>query len=370
MVLTRRKRTTLSSITRLPNELLIEIIENVPKADLPSLCRVSKLLRNLTLPTLNRHVVFFIDCYPFVAFCSALIANPTRGSAIKSFALLQSDLQTVSERELGLLVRAMQTMTSLETLYLSVTALYPKLSLLTFSQLVTCKMAVTEIHPSHYAAAKQFLSRHETLTSLSVRLGYEPSVPMPAISLPNLRHLEAPSHVFKDVVSQRISAMRVFWSDKSGVPSADLIDETVTTLKALTSPTAPFISYQDFFDMRETDYIPVLDSLSRHMQHTTSLGVRARDMKRSIHLFSHLPRFSKLKYLALQCDYRRPPTPERLARAWELVRNKVDSGSINALIACPIQDTAWKKVDGLWEEYPEEEFQIQAGLDAFMVDLL
>ncbi|KAJ7625835.1 hypothetical protein FB45DRAFT_1060451 [Roridomyces roridus] len=285
MVLTRRQWTALSSISRLPNvELLTEIIDNVPAEthDLASICRVSKLLHALTLPFLNRDVVLVIYRARFVAFCSGLVENPTRGSAIRSFAIRGDTCAS----------------------YLSVPALYPKLHLLYFPGLLTCKLSIIAIPSSYYTPSKQFLSRHKTLTSLFFHLGAEPSVPIPAISLPKLRHLEGPSHIFKDVVSQNISAMRVFWSDRSGIPSADLIDETVSRLKELTNPTAPFISYQDLVRMRETDCVAVLISLSHHMQHTTSLCVRAEDMKRIISLVSRLPRFSRLEYIALECEFR------------------------------------------------------------------
>ncbi|KAJ7625833.1 hypothetical protein FB45DRAFT_1084452 [Roridomyces roridus] len=168
--------------------------------------------------------------------------------------------------------------------------------------------------------------------------------------------------------------MRVFWSEGDTF-SATLIDETVSTLKALMNPNPPFISYQDF--LWGSDSSRVLVSLSQHMQHTTSLYVRAEGM---IGLLSRLPRFSQLEYLALDSCYSwfGEPTRRSVTDAWEVVQIKVDRGIIDALKACRIRsshfrltdETEWKKVDGMWEEYPEEDFQMQSGLTTFTTDCL
>ncbi|KAJ7625817.1 hypothetical protein FB45DRAFT_1060433 [Roridomyces roridus] len=272
MVLTRSQRKALSSLTRrLPNELLIEIIDNVLESDLASLCRVSKLLHALTLPFLNRAIVLVVYYRaPFMAFCSALVANPTRGSAIRSLTIRPRS--TVSDRELDLLVEAMKLMSRLEELHLSVAALCPKLSLLTFPRLLTCEFRFI---PSCHDVV-QFLTRHATITHLTVRLGaaYTNSPDIPTISLPGLVHLEASSHIFKRVVSQNIPAMRLFWSHPADIHRANFVDQTVLAFKALTNAEAPFISYQHLVDMCGVGCTDILDSLSRHMQHTTSLCLR------------------------------------------------------------------------------------------------
>ncbi|KAJ7625848.1 hypothetical protein FB45DRAFT_1060464 [Roridomyces roridus] len=362
MVLTRSQRKALSSITRrLPNELLIEIIDNVPESDLASLCRVSKLLHALTLPFLN-HAIVLVVYYgaPFITFCSALVANPTRGSALR--ALTIRPRSTVSDRELDLLVEAMKLMSRLEELHLSVAALCPKLSLLTFPRLLTCEFRFL---PSCHDVV-QFLTRHATITHLTARLGVAySSTDIPTISLPGLVHLEASSHIFKLVVSPSLPAMRLFWSHPADIHHANFVDQTVLAFKALTNGDAPFISYQHLVNMCGVGCCAILDSLSRHMQYTTSLCLRVDSIDYVNYIAQIIPRFSKLEYLALECHYGLPVTRAKMEAAWLLVRDRVDGGTIGSLKACRIDHTAKKREGGLWVEYPKDEFQVQAGLSAF-----
>ncbi|KAJ7625783.1 hypothetical protein FB45DRAFT_1084359 [Roridomyces roridus] len=368
MVLTRRQRTALSSAMHLPNELLIEVIHNVEEADFPSLCSVSKLLHSLTLPFLNRAVVLVLYRARFVAFCSGLVSSPTRGSAIRSLTIRETLFdKTISKRDLDLLVEAMKLMSCLEKLHISGAALCPTLSLLTFPRLVICDLHIL----SSCAEVVQFLTRHTTITHLTARLG-SASYHIPAITLPNLVHLEAPSHVLKCIVSPKLPAMRLIWLDTG--TSYDSIDQTVSAFKALTSSDAPFVSYQDLVDSWFFGF--VLQSLSQHMQHTTSLCIRVRRIDDVHNACRTLPRFSRLQYLALECHYDMSVVHTNFQlqklEAWKFVRSKVDAGVIGSLRACRIGNnhTAWKKEDGLWMEYPEEEFQIQAGFAAFTRDSL
>ncbi|KAJ7511480.1 hypothetical protein B0H11DRAFT_2387366 [Mycena galericulata] len=98
----------------LPDELIIEIIQNISKADQANLCRVSKLFRSLTLPVLNRDVALYVGDGPILdAFCSALLANPARADTIRSFTLWDDGPSIVISRQT---FQAIQLMTRLEHL--------------------------------------------------------------------------------------------------------------------------------------------------------------------------------------------------------------------------------------------------------------
>jgi hypothetical protein len=69
-----------------PNEVIEQIVQAAPPADRASLCRVSKLIHDLSLPILNRTVELY-EYNSAGAFCCALIENPSRGDAIRSFSV-------------------------------------------------------------------------------------------------------------------------------------------------------------------------------------------------------------------------------------------------------------------------------------------
>jgi hypothetical protein len=69
-----------------PNEVIEQIVQAAPPADRASLCRVSKLIHDLSLPILNRTVELY-EYNSAGAFCCALIEDPSRGDAIRSFSV-------------------------------------------------------------------------------------------------------------------------------------------------------------------------------------------------------------------------------------------------------------------------------------------
>lgn len=72
----------------LPNDILLDIMEISSKSDQVSLCLVSKLFHALCLPILNR-TVHLNYCASSIAFCSALIVDPTRAEAVRSLTVVE-----------------------------------------------------------------------------------------------------------------------------------------------------------------------------------------------------------------------------------------------------------------------------------------
>ncbi|KAJ7881632.1 hypothetical protein B0H13DRAFT_2345074 [Mycena leptocephala] len=69
-----------------PTEILIEIIQTLPKKDQLTLCRVSELFHDLCLPAINRVVV--LDDYERAkTFLEGILANRNRADAIRSFTV-------------------------------------------------------------------------------------------------------------------------------------------------------------------------------------------------------------------------------------------------------------------------------------------
>lgn len=91
MPLTRRTYKPPASKTiaqRLPNEILTEIIETMPKPDQLTFCRVSELFHRLCLPVLYR-VVVLGDYERAKTFLELIAAHPGRAEAIRSFTVTE-----------------------------------------------------------------------------------------------------------------------------------------------------------------------------------------------------------------------------------------------------------------------------------------
>ncbi|KAJ7454634.1 hypothetical protein B0H11DRAFT_1926461 [Mycena galericulata] len=259
MVLTRSVRKARSrEIARwLPDELITEIIRNISKADQANLCRVSKLFRSLTLPVLNRDVALYVGNGPVLdAFCSALLANPARADAIRSFTLWDDGPFTISDQTF----QAMKLMTRLE----------------------------------HLGAVHQ----------------------MTPEEVPDEDFGEGTSKLVPGLAASNLGAFRLEWiSSPPWVLGELTIDETIVALNSLTTSSSPFVSAHDCL-LGSADTKELLRCLSTHMPHTMS---RASAGDESIdHVTEYLPRFNRLAFLSLDCIY--PRSPIAVDRTWAAVQ--------------------------------------------------
>ncbi|KAJ7773641.1 hypothetical protein DFH07DRAFT_1057176 [Mycena maculata] len=359
MVLTRRGHKARMMITRwLPNEIIIEIVRATPrKADQAALCRVSKLFHSLALPVLNR--VVKVRNNTITAFCTALIADPTRADVIRSFTFVDYGRGPRTVSPVDLLFEAMNLMHLLEHLSIDFKfTSYPVssgLSLLTFPRISSCKFGGRyKLDPTDADIVAHFFTRHPTITRLHIYFA------LTRISLPNLHSFDGFAPSIPMITAQGLKAARLAWTD--GSITADNI---FTTLNSLTNPVLPFVSSHTFYTRA---YTTVLPSLSMQMPHTTTLEIRLAPILPDNGIINHLtqclPRLNHLVYLALHCVFPRAnqhyvPDPWAIVQTW--------ANHCPTLEACSLFDNTWKKVDGSWLEYPKDDFRDQAGLSVFEI---
>ncbi|KAJ7321220.1 hypothetical protein DFH08DRAFT_941931 [Mycena albidolilacea] len=239
-----------------------------------------------------------------------------------------------------------------------------RISLLTFPQLLSCRLTLGRTIDTDGSMIASFLTRHPTLKC--VRTDCHSS----QISLPNLQSFEGYADyapILAQGITRGLKAARMIWH--SGRQPQD-VNTVVAALASLTNPTLPFVSSHKFVSR---EYSIVLGSLSRHIPHTRSLEIQLihpwlmNEASDSIkHITECLPQFNHLAYFSL----------DRTMPAFRQA-SKVDTkqhhraivqtwGSVcPTLKACSFFDHAWKKLDGSWEEYPVHEFLAQSELSAF-----
>ncbi|KAJ7732596.1 hypothetical protein DFH07DRAFT_968355 [Mycena maculata] len=266
-----------------------------------------------------------------------------------------------SEPLRDMMLEALKLMSGLERL--SVTAVTSQegvlvafhLSSLTFPQLVVCQIRMNK--PSPVDTVTSFLGRHPTIT----HLGLVWASPGP-ISLPNLRLYEGPVESIPALVTSNLAGARLRWME----PGLS-IDEIVIALNSLTDSSRPFVSSHDDHSKQYRAFLP---SLARHMPHTTSLQIRGSDDVISDEAITYisecLPQLTRLLHLSVE---QLPNNPTRLSPG----DVGIDGSEVWRLWAdaCPtleaycFLDSAWRKVNETWREFPVEDFWALAGFSEF-----
>ncbi|KAJ7736211.1 hypothetical protein DFH07DRAFT_843051 [Mycena maculata] len=368
MDLTRRGHKARMAITLwFPNEVMTEIIRNVSRADQATLCRVSKIFNALSLPVLNRTVTIVggLDnnqVHVLKAFCTALIAHPFRADAIRSLTFvgrgyIRTELEDSESRELWL--QSVKLMRRLEHLSIDssrvVGQLVPKLSLLNFPRILRCSLKIPA-DMWHVDDVAAFLKLHATLTHVRIRINGP--VGHRSVSLPNLQYFDGYMAHLPSIVTQHLRAARILWQTE-GLE----IDNFIKALTSMTDPSIPFISSHRFHTSLD-DTSRILTALSTRMPHTTTLETCYLDFQAAVgHITERLGQFGHLHYLAFDSIYRIPDSDEDDAYRQDTLQ--AWSNACPTLKACSLFARAWRKVDDMWQEYPMEDFLIQAGLSAF-----
>ncbi|KAJ7619682.1 hypothetical protein FB45DRAFT_670786, partial [Roridomyces roridus] len=186
---TRSAQKAYMRITRwLPNEILTEIIQNAPRADLVTLCRVSKLFHALALPSLNQSVVLNTRKHNgevLDAFCGAILQSPERADSVRSLSFssayellfrlanfTNNPLPRYSYRSLPAeLIESLRLMGCLEHLVIDdcrPVSVVSCLARLTFPKLLS--FSLTYPASAWKPHVEEFLSRHPTITHLRLWL--------------------------------------------------------------------------------------------------------------------------------------------------------------------------------------------------------
>ncbi|KAJ7490842.1 hypothetical protein FB451DRAFT_626516 [Mycena latifolia] len=377
MVLTRRAYKAISRW--LPNEVITQIIEVAPKEDQASLCRVSKLFHGLCLPVLCRTVQ--LGHYASAsAFCSAIIANPSRGQAVRSLNVLRiqySKLAVASADAWSeLLISALKLMSRLESLSISLHVLSQPYRLtllqLSFPRLLACTITPPYFDDDPTGTSDvdwiaSFLALHPTLTRVHVATINELAASPPVrISLLNLQHYEGPAGLIPALALCGLREAQIAWTAVA-IANSTNIDNIIRALNLLTAPEIPFYSAHEYYNPDRCK--PILTSISTHMPHTRTLQMRSfadcnfLDEDTIGHIADCLPRFTRLIYLAMECGRQFFPAE------WEVRFQDEDRITVEAwadacstLEACCLNKYAWRKVNGTWEKFPMADFRALAGI--------
>ncbi|KAJ7619683.1 hypothetical protein FB45DRAFT_1063029 [Roridomyces roridus] len=165
----------------------MEIIQNAPKSDQATLCRVSKLFHALVWPILNRTVTLRVDYRDdhIEAFCHAMVRSPERADSVRSLTFENGfeDCPTDS------VIESLQLMRRLEYLFIndySPFRVVSRFANLTFPNLLSCILppANPDCWNPHLV---QFFSRHSTITHLRLWGSTEGADTAEGSLLPNLR---------------------------------------------------------------------------------------------------------------------------------------------------------------------------------------
>ncbi|KAJ7687231.1 hypothetical protein B0H17DRAFT_1332495 [Mycena rosella] len=334
MVLTRR---AYKAIPRwLPNEIITEIVQAAPRSDQASLCRVSKLFRDLCSPILYRVVDLEANASA-TDFGDTVLSNAALAGLVRSYSVhfpgagMAGDALRFSQ----VLADSSKALVRLE--------------------------AFLGIANGHWSDAEQhdrlasFLIRHPGLEKLHIQ-GFPhtltPSSASVRIPLPRLQHLRCPPRIIPSIVALRLKRVQLYWNDDD----LDEVENIFVALKAMTASDVPLICSNNF-----VQYLyEVVDSVSRNLPHTKTLQLdsyHSPPLNEVIgHLKNCLPRFTGLAFLSVYNSSWDIPTQEEIS---------VLRDACPALEAYRLQRRAWRKVDGMWETYPWTDFDALAGLESW-----
>ncbi|KAJ7100517.1 hypothetical protein C8R44DRAFT_353368 [Mycena epipterygia] len=378
MVLTRRAHKAISRW--LPNEVLTEIIEAFPNlADRASLCRVSKLFHALCLPILYRVVHLDVNLHSAVTFSSSLKENSTRADAIRHLIVTSTTGPRLPDSvvaRISMLTELLKLMQKLEHLSINPVVWYgpegpshdyrPVILQSTFSGLLSCVIPmiegfVVDLEDPHIDLLGSFLSRHPKLTRIHVR-GQLLRAPSARISLENLQYYRGPGILLPSLdVGIGLREARIEWSSSE----IDDLENIIVSLNSLTRHDIPFTFCTEDCD-DDVDALQIMDSISRNIPHTKTLRLAClvyfsyytheEIANTSRHIRECLPRFTGLVYLGMEGHWplKNEAESQIEVKAWGDV--------CPTLEACSLDDGAWRKVNGVWEQYSIEDFRVLAGI--------
>ncbi|KAJ7467475.1 hypothetical protein FB451DRAFT_393759 [Mycena latifolia] len=365
MVLTRRAYKAISRW--LPNEIITEIIQAAPQSDQASLCRVSKLFHGLCLPLLYRAVRLKTRS-SIEAFCAAVLSNNALAELVRSFTagfrigLLtpQTSLTTVNSSKALLRLECLSIdISSLQTEHLR------QLLHSTFPYLVHCSLGTHDCH--HWSSQEldytlvSFLLRHPALQTLHIqdwdRMEVWPSSST-RIPLLHLHQLQCPFRLVPSIFTGSLKNVGLDWFD---IPAPNEVEKTFGALKSMARTDIPFICSNTTAGPSSGVFMPeILNSLSRNIPHTRTLQLEyANDDKVVIRcLMDCLPSFTGLAFLSLECWF----PAHSGAQDEDLQTVQAFGEACSTLEGCRLHKCAWRKVAGMWEKYPVEDFMVLAGI--------
>ncbi|KAJ7100513.1 hypothetical protein C8R44DRAFT_859384, partial [Mycena epipterygia] len=367
-ILTRRAYKAISRW--LPNEVLTEIIQAVPKlADQASLCRVSKLFYDLCLPVLYRVVHLDVKLHSAVTFSSSLKENSTRADAIRHLIVTHIAVHSGPPPDRGVVTKtiteSLKFMRRLEHLSMYPVVwdkdhdYRPTLLQYTFPGLLSCVVAMSFMEDDPYTdLLGSFLSRHLELIRLRV-VGDLVRAPSTRISLGNLQYYQGPAVLLISLdVGIGLREAQIHWSSNE----IDDLENIILALKSLTRNDIPFTCCNEYWD-DDVDAPQIMDLISRNIPYTKTLRLVWHDLfftdeivDTIRHIKECLPRFTGLVYLAVE-GYR--PVEDEYKNQ---IKVEAWGNACPTLEACSLNKRAWRKVNGVWERYSIDDFRVLSGM--------
>ncbi|KAJ7500520.1 hypothetical protein B0H11DRAFT_1995642 [Mycena galericulata] len=372
MVLTRRQYKAI--LRWLPNEIITEIIQVAPRGDREALCRTSKLFHAIGLPILYRDVNLDSGaCAKFL--CDSVLSNTTLPGLVRSFTFtIDGPFPPRCGYSSGKLLDCVKTFLRLE--HLSI-----RLSLLdqihqevllgwTFPQLVTFQVHTDCTSSTTRATLPSFVARHPQLISLS-KPPYESMVEWPSrLQLSNLQYFDGPPQWIPFLDTRALREVQIDWFAYASYgdpsyddPSVETVEQIVVALASMIRPNIPLVCSSCLYD---DDFMEVVDAYAKCMppMKTFQLNVETHDGDVMDELLEHLrtclPRFEGLQFLAIRefdVDHSSHSTPNK-----DRILAKALGDACPTLQACCFKRTAWRMVDGTWEQFPVENFPSFAGV--------
>ncbi|KAJ6510756.1 hypothetical protein C8R45DRAFT_965108 [Mycena sanguinolenta] len=342
----------------LPNEILVQIIQQSPNADQATLLRVSKLFRDLCLPVLYRIVNLRpIRVDSVASFCSGIIGNSSRAEAVRSFTL-KAPWNRCTERRSDLLLAPLKLMSNLTHLSISGLDDQPTCILLEechFPQLINCEIwaPLGNVHgflPKPSDSIAVFFAHHSTIKRVQLHSSTWFASQLGRISMPNLESYEGDPnliHAIDDATG--LKAVKLSWRPRDERP----VDKILLRIRSMTKLDLPFVFSHEFLN----EPFEIVTSVSKHMPHTRTLRLYSyfapigHDTIR--HITDCLPMFTDLVHLAIEYG-NSFGSPNKNSDEDRVVVEQWGK-ACPTLEACSLNDGAWRKVDGRWEDYPEKE---------------
>ncbi|KAJ7494224.1 hypothetical protein B0H11DRAFT_2277005 [Mycena galericulata] len=363
------------TIFNLPNELIATIIHAAPTADLVALCQTSRLFHDLAVPVLYRVVDVDETCVE--SFCSAILSNLSLAGYVRSFTAVHSGNGRPSPMECsGIMLDSLKAFRRVKYLWVDFDLLedhyryefmhctFPRLaswSLQMFSQRPDPINGLPSLEdmfrcPLVETLALPFLSRHPKLKNLSFSSFFtiEPTSPIP---LSRLREFRGPIDLVLSVDSPHLTECQLSWW---GFGYNRDVEPVVLALKSKIPSDRPFICSNDYCD---GEFLEIIACLSRNIPHTKTLKMRKTHMEPPFQdmveqIKDSLGRFSGLSFLAFEIVEDSDSSTEGAAR----VLAESFGDECPTLEGFCLNRSAWRKVHGIWEDYPPDDFPALAGI--------
>ncbi|KAJ7612247.1 hypothetical protein FB45DRAFT_1065587 [Roridomyces roridus] len=294
-------------LPRIPNEIFVEILQNVGNADLTTVCRVSKPFFGIGVHLLYRAVDLEAvkpECIPL--FCQTVASTPHLARMVRSLRGWKHGLYSAGSMSnpgvdvTTLALESFAHLTQLESFSINMDLLHPeyhrKFLQWRFPHLRSVSLALTALVPVD-ALILSFLRNHPGVERLGSTLRYTLSrTDSTPIALPRLQTFRGPPGLLPllSAGDGNLAEAKLLWP-----PNLD-VNAIVLALRDLAREDAPFVLSNDYCDESFTE---ILDAVGREMPNTRTLQMRFQDLKmleKKIPLTRrYLSQFSQLAWLSI-----------------------------------------------------------------------